>query len=78
MRVLGVYLGDIGPIDLIELYFYLDNPNRFKHLYVAEYDPKTHVERRVPITESKVREDLLVYLKVDQMFRYFRATSPSR
>jgi len=72
MYVLGAYLGDIGPLNLVELYLYLNNPNRIKYLYVVEYDPRSRLERKVLLTESKAKNSLLNYFKRDQRFRYFK------
>ncbi len=70
--ILGAYLEDIGPLNLIETYMFVNNPARLKHLYVVEYDPLTRVERKVRVLESVRKYAILNYLKRDQVFKYLK------
>lgn len=70
--ILGAYLKDIGPLNLIETYMFVNNPARLKYLYIIEYDPSAKVEKRVRVLESIRKHTILNYLKRDQVFKYVR------
>ncbi len=72
MYVLGTYIGEVGPLNLMEFYFLLNAPGRLSHLRVREYDPKSGADRVVPLAESRARDGVLNYLKRDQGFRYHK------
>ena len=71
-RLLGAYLENIGPLNLIEVYYNVNNPNRLKHLWVELYDPKSDVVEFKPLVESKVLGSLKNYFKKVQEFKYKR------
>jgi hypothetical protein len=70
--ILGAYLREEGPINMAELYQYLNDPNRGKGLLIVEYDPTTKMENTIPVMESKKKKSLFNYFKRDQQFRYSR------
>jgi len=70
--VLGAYLREEGPINMAELYQFLNDPNRAEGLRIVEYDPTTKMENTLPVMESKKKKSLFNYFKRDQQFRYSR------
>jgi len=68
--ILGGYLGEEGPINMVELYKFLNDPNRVKGLCIVEYDSATKMENVVPLMESRKKQSLFNYFKRDQQFRY--------
>ena len=70
---LGVYLGEEGPINMAELYRFLNDPVRSKRLQVVVYDPKTKADLREPVLESSKRWAFVNYFKRDQRFYYSKA-----
>jgi hypothetical protein len=71
-NVLGVCLEDQDPINMAELYQFLNDGSRIKALTVVEFDPVTKQETRVPLAESSKKLALFHYYKRDQQFRYTR------
>ena len=68
-HILGAYLGEVGPLNLFEFYFFLNNPNRADALRVVEYDPTIKTERLISVTEFQKKRSLSVF-KRDQQFQY--------
>ncbi len=74
--ILGAYLREEGPINMAELYHFLNDPNWAKSLRIVEYDPTTKMENTVSVMESKKKKSLFNYFKRDQQFRYSRRHEP--
>jgi hypothetical protein len=68
----GAYLGEEGPLNLAELYRYLNIPSRLGRLRIVTYDPATGVEATLPVLGSEKQKGLQNYLKQDQIFKYTR------
>lgn len=68
--MLGMDLAGYGPVNMVELQRYLNDPVLSKGLRASVFDPKTHSEKSVPALESDSRSALLNYFKRDQIFRY--------
>jgi hypothetical protein len=73
--VLGMELAGYGPVNMVELHRYLNDPVLAKGLRAIEFDPKTHSEKTVPVLESDNRSALSNYFKRDQIFRYTKRVS---
>ncbi|MSS71115.1 MAG: transglutaminase domain-containing protein [Candidatus Latescibacteria bacterium] len=71
-NILGVYMGDQGPIHMAELVQGLNDGDRVGGMTVVAFDPVTRTERRVSALESPQKAALFKYFKKDQQFRYFR------
>ena len=74
-RILGAYLDNLGPINMVELYLHLNEPNRAERLRLLEYDSHLKEEQLVPLNESKNKSPLTKYFKRDQVFRYSKKSS---
>lgn len=70
---LGVYLGEEGPINMAELYRFLNDPVRARSLRLVRYDPETRSDVREVLLESPKRGAFLNYFKRDQRFYYARS-----
>ena len=68
--LLGANIGNVGPLNLAELYLYPNRPNRMRQLQLVEYNPKTGKVQGLPILESTKRANLFNYYKQDQEFHY--------
>lgn len=71
-RVLGAHLREEGPINMAELYAYLNDPNRLPSLRVNVYDAKTKTAKMIPVLQSEQKDALFNYFKRDQRFHYTR------
>jgi hypothetical protein len=71
-NALGAYLGDEGPLNMMELHRYLNEPARLKRLGVDFYDSETRTVNRIPVVESEKLPNFLNCFKQDQLFRYMR------
>ncbi|MDP6779915.1 MAG: transglutaminase domain-containing protein [Candidatus Latescibacteria bacterium] len=74
--ILDAHLGDEGPINMAELYHYLNDPNRLKSLRVVTYDPKSKSDANTLVTDSEKQGALHNYFKRDQEFHYRRSVRP--
>ena len=72
-RVLGLYLGDEGPLSMLELHHNVNRPIRFDRLKVDLCDPATGEVERVPLATSGIGERVRNAFRPDQIFRYFRS-----
>lgn len=77
-HILNAYLGDQGPINMVELYRYLNDPARLKDLRVTVYDPQTQTEKTEPVLESGKKAALFNYFKRDQQFHYTRSSGTTK
>lgn len=68
--ILNAYLGEEGPINLAELYRYLNDPSRLKNLRITVYDPKTGTQKVESVLDSSKKASLFNYFKRDQRFYY--------
>ena len=68
--ILSAYLGEEGPINMAELYQFLNEPARLKSLRVDVFDPETKSVSSELATESSKMGSLLNYFKRDQQFHY--------
>ena len=75
---LGAYLREEGPISTMELYTYLNDPNRLPSLRLSFYDVKMRIAKTVSMSqiEQSVKDGLLNYYKRDQ--RYYCGTTTVR
>ena len=70
--MLGMELAGYGPVNMVELQRYLNDPMLAKGLRAIVYDPQAGSEKTVPALESTSRNALFNYFKRDQVFRYTR------
>lgn len=68
--MLGMELDGYGPVNMVELQRYLNDPALVKGLRALAYDPQTRSEKTIPLLESASRDSLFNYFKRDQIFRY--------
>ena len=71
-NALGAYLGEEGPLNMMELHRYLNEPARLKRLQVDFYDSEAGRIERIPVLESEKLPNFLNCFKQDQLFRYMR------
>lgn len=71
-RILGSYIGDMGPLNLIQFYIFLNDKELSNYIRLLEYDPEEKKEKIVSFKESKNMDALLKYFKVDQIFRFYK------
>ena len=68
--ILGAFLGEEGPLTMLELHLFLNNPNRAKRLRLKCYDPDTDEISMEPYTTCGMRDSLSNYFKQDQFFHF--------
>jgi len=73
LRVLGAYIGNVGPLSMIQFYMFLNDPGLKNEVRLIEYDPHAKVEKLTSLSESRVTDALLNYFKKDQIFRFYKA-----
>lgn len=71
-NALGAYLGEEGPLSMLELHHFLNQPARLERLRVDFYDSEKKEVERVPVLESEKLPNFLNAFKQDQLFRYLR------
>lgn len=71
-NIWGAYLGEEGPLNMLELHSALNEPARFRQLEADLYDPETDTLSRIRVAEHPVRIRLRNAFKQDQLFRYMR------
>lgn len=74
-KILASYIGDAGPLNMLQFYIFLNDEKLANDLQFIEYDPKEKKEKKVSLYESKSMETLLKYFKVDQFFRFYKKPS---
>ncbi len=79
-NIWGAYLGEEGPLNMMEVHRAVNSPERFERLYADIFDPETQTLSRVRILDHPIHIKLRNVFKQDQLFRYMRhpeATSPA-
>lgn len=71
-RVLGAYIGDFGPLNMIQFYILLNDKTLADNIHLVEYDPSEKKEKKVPLQESRSLNAILNYFKRDQTFRFYK------
>jgi hypothetical protein len=71
-NTLGAWLGDHGPLNMLEFHRFLNQPRDLPHLQVDVYDPDTDSVKRASLLESGLLDRVNNAFKQDQLFRYMR------
>jgi hypothetical protein len=74
-RILGSYIGDIGPLNMIQFHIFLNDKELANNIRLIEYDPNEKREKIVSFKESKNMDALLKYFKADQIFRFYKRSA---
>jgi hypothetical protein len=68
--ILGAFLGEEGPLTMLEIHFFLNNPNRAKRLRFKCYDAEADEICTEPFETCRKRDSLTNYFKQDQSFHF--------
>lgn len=71
-NALGAYLGEEGPLSMLELHQFLNQPARLERLQVDFYDSNQKQVHRTPVLDCDKLPNFLNAFKQDQLFRYMR------
>lgn len=71
-NILGAWLGEQGPLNMLEFHRFLNQPRDFASLKIDVFDPETGVTRQVPLAGSDLLVRVQNAFKQDQLFRYMR------
>ena len=79
-NIWGAYLGEEGPLNMMEVHRAVNSPERFERLFADIFDPETQTMERVRIADHPIQIKMRNVFKQDQLFRYMRhpeASSPA-
>lgn len=68
----GAWLGEQGPLNMLEFHRFLNQPRDIVDLQVDVYDPGTDRVQRLPLLETDLIDRVRNAFKQDQLFRYMR------
>lgn len=71
-NALGLWLGEEGPLNMLELHRFVNQPARLRRLQIDLCDPATGIVTRTPLAESPLGERIRNAFRQDQIFRYMR------
>lgn len=71
-NTLGAWLGEEGPLNMLEFHRFLNQPRDLPRLLVDVYDPGSDGVRRLPLVGSDLLDRMNNAFKQDQLFRYMR------
>ena len=71
-NVIGAWLGEQGPLNMLEFHRFVNQPRDFANLEIELFDPVSKSVSRLKLTDSKVVDNVLNAFKQDQLFRYMR------
>ena len=69
-RVLGVFLGEKGPLNQAEFHLFVNDPAWEKYLRIVEYDPNTKRQVTLPLSEAYVAKSSKSEYKMGQTLEY--------
>jgi len=72
--ILGAWLGDMGPLNLMELHRFVNSPARLQHLQVLYYNFADKTTRRMPLLECERSYSCLNSFKRTQKLYYSKRT----
>ncbi len=70
--ILGAYLGNVGPLNMMELHHAINNPARVRDLSIASYIPAEKTDRTDPLLECERSYSCFNSLKRTQKFFYMK------
>lgn len=71
-NIFGAWLGEQGPLNMLEFHRFLNNPKQYEAIEIEVYDPETDSISRIPLHKSALADRTLNAFKQDQLFRYMR------
>lgn len=71
-NILGAWLGEQGPLNMLEFHRFLNQPRDFQNLQIDVYDPETDSVERKRLVDSELLDRVRNAFKQDQLFRYMR------
>jgi hypothetical protein len=75
--ILSAYLGEEGPINMAELYQFLNEPARLRSLNLNVFEPKSGTVSKERALDSSKLGALRNYFKRDQQFHYTHQAEPA-
>jgi len=77
-NTLGAWLGDQGPLNMLEFHRFLNQPRDLPQLVVDVYDPDSDTVQRESLLQSGLLDRVNNAFKQDQLFRYMRKPDAER
>lgn len=71
-NIFGAWLGEQGPLNMLEFHRHLNQPRNFNALEIDVFYPDTGSIERKRVVESDLVDRVLNAFKQDQLFRYMR------